>query len=92
MTEQMTIWASIFRAHCPYDKSYITEIIKKFPVSVFACGKHLNEKAVRWSYIIESDTDNDRLEFLDFIDGNGFRVVANQCNKKFFHIYPIYDK
>lgn len=86
----MAEWAQVFRDHCPYDKSHLKDIFTRFPVSVFSCGKHLREGIVRWSYVIDSDGDTNRQEFLDFIDGNGFKVVA--LNKQVFHIYPIYDK
>ena len=78
-----------FIEQCTCDKSYLKELYMRFRIKMIACGRHLLQKQVRWSYAIPEDkTANHHLEFLDFIDGNGFTVIQTQPN--LYHIIPQY--
>lgn len=80
-----------FLKQCTCDKSYIKDLYNRYRPRILACGRHLLEKAVRWSYIIplSNETDSYR-EFIDFIDGNGFIVTEFQPNM--YHITPQYPE
>jgi hypothetical protein len=80
-----------FVNQCTCDKSHIKEFYKRFRIKILACGQHLLEKAVRWSYTVPTDILKDyHKEFLEFIDGNGFTVIEFQPNM--YHITPNYPE
>ena len=80
-----------FLDQCTCDKKNVKDIYRRFRIKVLACGRHLIEKQVRWSYVIPADNTADwHMEFLDFIDGNGFTVKQIQPNT--YHIIPQYPE
>ena len=79
-----------FLDQCTNDKSYIPELYKRFYLQINTCGEHILTKDVVWSYIIpDGITRNKYLEFLDFIDGNGFKVI--QKEQDCYKIMPQYN-
>jgi len=53
-----------------------------------SCGRHLIEKCVYYSYTLPPICKG-RDEFLDFIDGNGFRI-KQYGRPNMYRVYPIY--
>ena len=80
-----------FLNQCTCDKKNINEIYMRFRMKVLACGTHLLQRDVLWSYYIpEDNTAAYHLEFLDFIDGNGFEVRQAEPNR--YQIIPQYTE
>ena len=79
---------AIFSDQCICDKKFIPYIVNTYPIKAGNCGRHIEERGVRWSYTIDPDYREKSFEFLDFIDGNGFRVIPTR-NPDLFHIFPI---
>lgn len=80
-----------FLDQCTCDKKGMTEFYLRFRIKVLACGRHLLEKDKHWSYVIPNDkTANHHLEFLDFIDGNGF--IVEQVQSDLYRVTPQYPE
>jgi hypothetical protein len=74
----------LFMNQCPYDKAHIKEIALTYPKHVNAFGMRLKQNCAGWSYFSTSDEHD---EFLEFIDGNGFKVEHFMTD--IYNIYPI---
>lgn len=80
-----------FKNQCKCDKIYIKDIYKRFRVKVLVCGRRLIEKQEYWGYIIPDDkTADSYIEFLEFLDGNGF--IIKQVRPRTYHIMPQYPE
>jgi len=79
-----------FLEQCTNDKSHFKDIHRRFRAQIMTCGRRLLEKRVRWTYIVPPDKDQKYLEFLEFLDGNGF--IINQVQKDLYHIIPQYPE
>ena len=80
-----------FRNQCECDKIYVKDIYRRFRLKVLACGRRLLEKQVRWTYTIPNDETADScMEFLEFLDGNGF--IIKQVQPHTYHIIPQYTE
>ena len=68
-----------FLNQCTCDKKNIKDIYKRFRVKVLACGRYLIDRQAHWLYIVPADNTADQhMEFLDFIDGNGFIITKRR--------------
>ena len=90
MLLETSAYVETFKEHCRCDKNFIPYIINTYPSKVLACGRHLFAKEVRWGFVLDPNRKKEGIEFLDFINGNGFKVVKTKTDG-IFHIYPIYD-
>ena len=81
----------IFREHCKCDKSFLDYIVESYYWKAVVWGRLLYEKSVRWSYAVDPMQYSESMEFLAFVDGNGFKVVKAITTTNCFHIYPIYE-
>ena len=91
--KEYDVWEcfNAFYEQCPNDRSCMTDIFLRFRSSVIACGKHLLEKEKHWSFIIPSQSNPDKyLEFLEFLDGNGF--IVKPINSTLYKIIPQYPE
>lgn len=80
-----------FKNQCTCDKNSVKELYKRCRTSVLACGRNLIEKQVRWAYTIPRDSSaGPYLEFLEFLDGNGF--IIKQVQPHTYHIIPQYPE
>ena len=80
-----------FHDQCLSDKDHIKELYRRFRARVISCGRHLLSKQVRWAYTVPDDERAaSYLEFLDFIDGNGF--IIKQVQPDLYHIIPQYPE
>lgn len=80
-------WESVFGNQYTCDRIYVEDIYRRFPLKVKACASKLYLGNIRWAYST-SPNEEERDEFLDFIDGNGFEV--KQVQPHTFHIIPQY--
>ena len=74
-----------FMNQIEYDKEFAADL-NYFKLQ--ACGRHLLDKCVYYSYNLPP-TIKGKDEFLDFIDGNGFKVKQHG-RPNMYRIYPIY--
>lgn len=80
-----------FKNQCTCDKKLVKELYKRCRTSILECGRNLIEKRVRWSYTIPRDNSAETyLEFLEFLDGNGF--IIKQVQPYTYHIIPQYPE
>lgn len=80
-----------FKNQCECDKVYVKDIYKRFRLKVLACGRRLKTKQVRWAYTIpDNETADSHMEFLEFLDGNGF--IIKQVQPHTYHIIPQYPE
>lgn len=80
-----------FKDQCECDKTYVKDIYRRFRSKVLTCGQRLLEKQVRWTYTIPTDNTADSyIEFLDFLDGNGF--IIKQVQPCTYHVIPQYPE
>ena len=74
-----------FMDQIEYDKEFVDNL-NYFKVE--ACGRHLVDKCVYYSYSLPP-IYKFKDEFLEFIDGNGFKVKQHG-RANMYRIYPIY--
>lgn len=80
-----------FKNQCECDKTYVKDMYRRFRFKVLACGRRLKEKQVRWTYTIPDDeTADSHIEFLEFLDGNGF--IIKQVQPRTYHVIPQYPE
>lgn len=77
----------VFKAQCTCDKEFMDEFISNHRSGILLCAKHLLKHEVHWPYLKVFSSED--AEFLEFIDGNGFKVVPSQSTSGLYHIYPI---
>ena len=72
------------------DYDFVKELMHYYNFKIIACGRHVRAKNVYYPYILPPGIKG-KDEFLEFIDGNGFKVVPFS-SPGVFRIYPQYKE
>lgn len=76
-----------FLNQCTCDKKNLRSIYRRFREQVLQFGWRLTERATNWPYTIFNNND---MEFIDFIDGNGF--ILEQVQSNVYNVIPQYPE
>ena len=71
-----------------YDRGFMEDLMSRYYFKVRTCGEYLLKKQVYYSYTVPPGIRG-KDEFLEFIDGNGFKVVKHG-GYNLYRIYPQY--
>ena len=79
-----------FTMQLEHDQAFLEHIVNHYYFKVRACGEYILKNQVYYGYTVPPGFKG-KDEFLDFIDGNGFKVVKHG-GYNLYRIYPIYKQ